>query len=206
MEINNVKAWEKSGIMDPINIIVALNILATFGANVTTAKKGFRSKITSYKDKPKSWLQNVPVYFTVLTLVTLILGVFRLGVIDYKPEYFNLRAVGLIVYLVFTWVQIWSFKTLGENYSQEILIYKNHELINKGPYKLLRHPQYLSQILVDIGGGIALMSYLLLPIAFIEIPFLIMRALFEEKLLEKNFKESFAEYKKKTGFLIPFIG
>jgi protein-S-isoprenylcysteine O-methyltransferase Ste14 len=192
--------------MDPINIIVALNIIATFGANVTTAKKGFRSKITSYKEKPKSWLQNVPVYFTVITLVALILGVFRLGVIEYKPEYLTLRTVGLILYIIFTWVQIWSFKSLGEYYSQEILIYKNHDLIMKGPYKLLRHPQYLSQFLVDIGGGLAVMSFVLLPIALIEIPFIIMRAILEEKLLEKNFKERFADYKKKTGFLFPFIG
>jgi protein-S-isoprenylcysteine O-methyltransferase Ste14 len=206
MESNNAQAWESGGIMDPINVIVALNIIATFGANVTTAKKGFRSVITSYKEKPKSFLQNVPVYFTVITLLALILGVFRLGVIEYKPEYLTLRTAGLFLYIIFSWVQIWSFKSLGEFYSQEILIYKDHELINKGPYKILRHPQYLAQILVDIGGGLAVMSYLLLPIALIEIPFLIMRAILEEKLLEKNFKERFAEYKKKTGFLIPFIG
>jgi protein-S-isoprenylcysteine O-methyltransferase Ste14 len=192
--------------MDPINIIVVLNIIATFGANVTTAKKGFRSVITSYKEKPKSFLQNIPVYFTVLTLVSLILGVFRIGVIEYKPEFLTLRVVGLFLYIIFSWVQIWSFKSLGEFYSQEILIYKNHDLISKGPYKILRHPQYVSQILVDIGGGLAVMSYVLLPIAIIEIPFLIMRALLEEKLLERNFKEKFVEYKKKTGFLIPFIG
>ena len=206
MESNNAQTWEIGGIMDPINVIVALNIIATFGANVTTAKKGFRSVITSYKEKPKSLLQNVPVYFTLITLVALILGVFRLGVIEYKPEYLTLRVVGLFLYIIFTWVQIWSFKSLGEFYSSEILIYKNHNLIMKGPYKRLRHPQYLSQILLDIGGGLAVMSYVLLPIAIIEIPFLIMRALLEEKLLEKNFKERFAEYKKKTGFLIPFIG
>src|ERR1039457_3172770 len=193
-------------IMDPINIIVVLNIIATFGANVTTAKKGFRSVITSYKEKPKSFLQNIPVYFTVLTLVALILGVFRLGVIEYKPEFLTLRVVGLFLYIIFSWVQIWSFKSLGEFYSQEILIYKNHDLISKGPYKILRHPQYVSQILVDIGGGLAVMSYVLLPIAIIEIPFLIVRALLEEKLLERNSKEKFVKYKKKTGFLIPFIG
>ena len=192
--------------MDPINVIVALNIIATFGANLTTAKKGFRSVITNYKEKPKSLLQNVPVYFTVITLIALILGVFRLGVIEYKFEYINLRVIGLILYIFFSWAQIWSFKSLGEFYSQEILIYKNHELIMKGPYKLLRHPQYLSQILVDIGGGLAVMSFVLLPIAIIEIPFLIMRAILEEKLLEKNFKERFADYKKKTGFIFPFIG
>lgn len=206
MESYNVKTWENKIIMDPINIIVALNIIATFGANVTTAKKGFRSVITSYKEKPKSFLQNIPVYFTVLTLVTLILGVFRLGVIEYKPEFLTIRIIGLTLYVSFTWIQIWSFKSLGEFYSQEILIYKNHDLIMKGPYKILRHPQYLSQIIVDIGGSLAVMSYILLPIAIIEIPFLIMRALLEEKLLEKNFKERFADYKKKSGFLIPFIG
>jgi protein-S-isoprenylcysteine O-methyltransferase Ste14 len=59
---------------------------------------------------------------------------------------------------------------------------------------------------VDIGGGLALMSYILLPLAIVEIPFLIMRAILEEKLLEKNFKEQFSAYKKKTGFIIPFIG
>jgi protein-S-isoprenylcysteine O-methyltransferase Ste14 len=206
MEGCNVKTWEINKIMDPINIIVAFNVIATFGANVTTAKKGFRSVITSYKEKPKTFLQNVPVYFTVLTLVTLILGILGIGVFGYKPEYLTLRVVGLIIYIIFSWMQIWSFKSLGEFYSQEILIYKNHELINKGPYKFLRHPQYLSQILVDIGGGLAVMSYILLPIALIEIPFLIMRALLEEKLLKKNFKERFTDYKKKTGFLIPFIG
>src|ERR1039458_3419617 len=94
--------------MDPINVIVALNIIATFGANATTAKKGFRSVITSYKEKPKTFLQNIPVYFTVITLVTLILGVFRLGVIEYKPEYLTIRFVGLILYIIFSWVQIWS--------------------------------------------------------------------------------------------------
>jgi protein-S-isoprenylcysteine O-methyltransferase len=205
VERNNVQTWEIGGLMDPINVIVALNIIATFGANLTTAKKGFRSVITNYKEKPKSLLQNVPVYFTVITLIALILGVFRLGVIEYKFEYMNLRVIGLILYIIFSWTQIWSFKSLGEFYSQEILIYKNHELIMKGPYKLLRHPQYLSQILVDIGGGLAVMSFVLLPIAIIEIPFLIMRAILEEKLLEKNFKERFADYKKKTGFLFPFI-
>ena len=59
MEINNAKTWEANSIMDPINIIVALNILATFGVNVSSAKKGFRSSITAYKEKPKTYLQNV---------------------------------------------------------------------------------------------------------------------------------------------------
>ena len=64
----------------------------------------------------------------------------------------------------------------------------------------------MSQILVDLGAGIALMSYIIVPLALIEIPFLIMRAQLEDKLLQKNFKNEFSEYKKRSGFMIPFIG
>jgi protein-S-isoprenylcysteine O-methyltransferase Ste14 len=59
--------------------------------------------------------------------------------------------------------------------------------------------------LVDLGGGFATLSYILIPIAIIQVPFLIMRATFEDKLLGKHFKEEFELYKKSRGFMIPFI-
>jgi protein-S-isoprenylcysteine O-methyltransferase Ste14 len=95
---------------------------------------------------------------------------------------------------------------MGENYAQEILIFKDHRLIEKGPFGIVRHPQYISQILLDLGAGIATLSYILIPLALIELPLLILRAALEEKLLAKNFKDTFDSYKKKTGFMIPFVG
>ncbi|MHB1688268.1 MAG: methyltransferase family protein [Ignavibacteriaceae bacterium] len=192
--------------MDPINIIVALNIIATFGANASGAKKGFKSKVTPSKEKPSSYLQTLPIVLSILTLLGLIISVFQIGTINYSGNFEKLRLAGLIFYLIFSWLQIWAFKTLGENYSQDVLIFRSHNLITKGPFKFLRHPQYLSQILMDLGGGIATLSFIVLPLAVIEIPFLILRAILEEKLLEKNFKETFLNYKKKSGFFIPFIG
>jgi len=111
-----------------------------------------------------------------------------------------------VVYIAFSWFQIWAYKILGESYSQDILILKDHKLVTSGPFKLIRHPQYLSQILMDIGGGIATLSYIVIIIALIEVPFLIMRALLEEKILEKHFKENFSEYKSKSSFMLPFLG
>ncbi|MGE5796121.1 MAG: methyltransferase family protein, partial [Ignavibacteria bacterium] len=100
----------------------------------------------------------------------------------------------------------WAYKSLGDFYSQEILLFKNHKLIADGPFRIIRHPQYLSQILLDLGGGLAVLSYIVLPLALIQTPFIIMRASLEEKLLGKYFKDEFMVYKKKTGFMIPFIG
>ncbi len=193
--------------MDPINIIIGLNIIATFGANLTGAKKGLKSTVTPVKERPKTYLQKLPLVFATLTLFVLILGVFQIGTLNYSEnlQLNNYRIAGLIIYLICSWIQIWAYKSMGESYSQEIVIFKDHKLAEKGPFKMIRHPQYLSQILVDIGGGFATLSYILIPIAIIQIPILIMRASFEEKLLSKHFREEFEQYKKSRGFMLPFI-
>ena len=192
--------------MDPINIIILLNVIASFGANLGGAKKGLRSTITAAKEKPKTYLQTFPVVLSTITLILLIISLFQVGTFPYNDNNFVLRLIATIVYVIFSWVQIFAYKNLGENYSQEIMIFKNHKLIRTGMYKYIRHPQYLSQILIDLFGGFAVLSYILIPLAIIEIPFIILRALKEEELLKKNFKSEFEEYKKSSGFMIPFIG
>lgn len=194
--------------MDPINIIILLNIIATFGANLTGAKKGLKSTVTPVKERPKTYLQRLPLALATLSLVALILAVFQIGTLNYSQDsqLKNLRFAGLVVYLCFSWIQIWAYKSMGENYSQDIVIFKDHKLAEKGPFKMIRHPQYLSQILVDLSGAAAALSYLVLPLAIIQLPILVMRASFEEKLLSKHFKEEFDSYKQKRGFMLPFIG
>jgi len=192
--------------MDPINIIIGLNIIATFGANVGAAKKGIKDKVGVFKDKPKTYLQTLPLILSTIALVVLIVSLFQIGTLEYKTEYQTIRVIGLAFYIVFSWVQIWSTKTLGDNFSQDIAIKKEHHLVTNGPFKFIRHPQYLSQFLMDLGGAAATLSFILAPLALIQIPFLFMRASMEDKLLEKHFGENFRSYKKKTGMIIPFIG
>jgi protein-S-isoprenylcysteine O-methyltransferase Ste14 len=192
--------------MDPINIIIFLNVIATFGANVTGAKRGLKSTVSEIKEKPKTYLQKFPPILSMLSLVALILAVFQIGTLEYLNEYNVIRYIGLVVYLVFSWVQVWSFKTLGDNYSQEVILKKNHELVTKGPFKIIRHPQYLCQILLDLGATAATLGYIVGFLALIEIPIYILRASLEDNLLAKYFAEKFSDYKKKSGFMIPFIG
>ena len=192
--------------MDPINIIVLLNVIATFGANVSGAKRGLKSKVTVIKEKPKTFLQKFPLVLSSITLIVLIISAFQIGTLEYIEDYANVRYIGLAIYLVSSWIQVWAFKSLGDNYSQDIIIKKDHQLITKGAYKLIRHPQYFCQLLVDVGGAAATLSYVLSGLALIEIPIYIMRAALEDKLIAKYFPEKFPAYKKKTGFMIPFIG
>ncbi|HEY7750802.1 MAG TPA: isoprenylcysteine carboxylmethyltransferase family protein [Ignavibacteriaceae bacterium] len=192
--------------MDPINIIILMNIAATFGANISGAKKGLKSKVAAIREKPKSFLQKFPLVLSTTTLIVLILGTFQIGTLEYLKEHNAIRLIGLPVYLIFSWVQVWSFKALGDSYSQDIVIKKDHKLVSSGPFRFIRHPQYFSQILINIGGTAATLSFVLGALTLIEIPVYIMRALMEDKLLSKHFKEEFSAYKKKSGFMIPFIG
>ena len=192
--------------MDPINIFVGINFILTFAANLGGAQKGLKSTVSAPKEKPSTYLQKLPLYLSVITLIVLIFALFQLGTLEYKDSFRSMRLAGLLVYVVFSWIQIWASKKLGSNYSTEIMVTKNHQLITKGPFKFIRHPQYLSQFLMDLGAGVATFSVILIPLALIELPFLILRANLEEKLLAKHFNTSFDSYKKKTGFMIPFIG
>jgi protein-S-isoprenylcysteine O-methyltransferase Ste14 len=192
--------------MDPINILIGINIIAVFGAIIPAAKKGFKSVVAEHREKPKSYLQRLPNTLATISLIALIIAVFQIGTLEYKTDNNLLRLLAFAVYVVFSWVQIWVYKSLGDNYSQDVVIFKKHSLITTGPYKYIRHPQYAAQILVDIAAAFATLSYVVLILAIIEIPFLIKRGFFEDKLLKKYFGEKFDNYKKKSGFMFPFLG
>lgn len=195
--------------MNPINLIIAINLFVSISANWSAAKKGLKSTFTAVKERPSSYLQKIPPNISALALVLVILGIFNIGTLpeEWTNNYSVLRYIGLALFLLFSWLQVYAFKGLGKYYSQDVLIYKEHKLVNESMYKIIRHPQYLSQLLSDLGVGLALMSYLVLPlILLVEIPLFILRAKFEEKLLLKHFPEEYSEYKKKSGFFVPFIG
>lgn len=195
--------------MDPINLITAINLFVSMSANWGGAKKGLKTSLTRVVERPVTYLQKIPPNVAALTFILIILGIMKVGVLAdvYQKELLLFRIMGLMVFVVFSWIQIHSYKSLGKYYTQDIVILNEHKLISTGIYKYLRHPQYVSQILSDLGAGIALLSYLIIPVVlFIQLPLFILRAKDEEILLEKYFKKDFLEYRKKSGFFIPFIG
>jgi len=195
--------------MDPINLLVAFNLFASMTANIGGAKKGFKVSVTGVAERPKTFLQKLPPNVSAVVVLLSLLGIFGLGTFQTEgpEEFINIRVIGLVLFIIFSWVQVWVYKSLGKDYSQEIVVLKTHNLHTTGAYKLIRHPQYVCQLLSDLGIGIALMSYLAVPVVvLIEIPLFIMRAAYEDRLLAKHFGEEFSAYKKRSGFMFPFIG
>ena len=195
--------------MDPINIIVIVFLVASISANYSGAKTGMKKAVMSAVERPKSYLQKVPPNVSALILFIGVLGLFEIGTLNYEEfkDLMYLRIIGLVIFVAGSWLQVKSFKSLGESYSQEVVVLKKHEIKITGYYKLIRHPQYLGQIISDIGLGLALLSYaVLISVVVFELPLFIMRARLEEKILLKHFSEQYSTYKKKAGFFIPFVG
>lgn len=209
--------------MDAINILLAINLLSTFVMGVSVAKQGLKQKLSKVKEKPASFLQSFPPNLAAVLILIFIISFFGVGVFqtdssflqkllsDSKVEntdlILNLRAIGLVIYISASWLQIKSIKDMGKFYSQDVLVLNDHSIISSGLFRYIRHPQYLFQILMDLGAGIALLSWIIIPlVVLVEFPLLILRARMEERLLLKYYPENYQLYKKKTGFFIPFIG
>ncbi len=193
--------------MDAIRILSGIILFLSLAGNMTGAKKGLKAAVSQYKEKPKSYLQKLPPNISALILMLIVLGIFNIGTITPEAKYDIYRIIGLVLFGLGSYLQVYSFKAMGDSYSQEVIIFNKHKLVTGGIYRFIRHPQYLFQVISDFGAAVALGSYLVLPIVvFMEIPLFVLRAKLEESLLLKHFSSEFEVYKSKAGFLLPKWG
>lgn len=77
-------------------------------------------------------------------------------------------------------------------------------LINDGPYRLIRHPMYLSLLFVFAPMMIFINSIIGWVVFGVFIINLILKLSYEEQLLKQTF-EKYSEYQEQTWRLIPYI-
>ena len=137
-----------------------------------------------------------------IIVVTLVLGYARIGVL---PDW--LFYPGLALFLVGALFYLWAKSVLGRFWSIEVRVLTDHTAIEKGPFRLIRHPMYAGQVLVYIGLlGLALQSWAaILFILIVSSIYYGNRIRIEEKLLAAELGNAYLDYMKRTKRLIPFI-
>lgn len=99
----------------------------------------------------------------------------------------------------------WARLTLGRNWSARVTLKADHELIQSGPYALVRHPIYTGLFAMALGSVLligrvgALVGYIFFIAGFV------IKAGREEKLMIQQFPEQYADYRKRTKRVVPFI-
>ncbi|MGB0035251.1 MAG: isoprenylcysteine carboxylmethyltransferase family protein [Candidatus Acidiferrales bacterium] len=98
---------------------------------------------------------------------------------------------------------IWARRHLGKNWSAEVTIREEHNLIRTGPYKHIRHPIYTGLLLAIAGTAIAVGEYRALVAFAIFLIGWTRKARKEESFLALEFGSTFEEHKRHTGFFLP---
>jgi protein-S-isoprenylcysteine O-methyltransferase Ste14 len=102
-------------------------------------------------------------------------------------------------------IGIWALTVMGiGNMNISPLVKHGAVLVTRGPYRLIRHPMYLAVLLVIWPLIIDHFSLLRITAGFVLTTNLIIKMLFEEGLLKKQFAE-YKAYMKTTKRLIPVI-
>lgn len=112
--------------------------------------------------------------------------------------------VGDVLVLHGLFIAVWARVTLGGNWSARVTLKENHELIQRGPYRAVRHPIYSGLLLMILGTAILVGhvgGFIALLICF---GGFWMKLRQEEALLTKHLA-GYSEYLRRTKALVPFI-
>jgi len=115
-------------------------------------------------------------------------------------------AVGICLGVMGIIVRCMAFCTLGRFFTRTLQKTENHTLVTAGIYKYIRHPGYLSDILIFLGAAMALCNWI--AVIFVALTFpaaYSYRIKTEEKMLIEIFGQAYLDYKRGTRKIIPFI-
>jgi protein-S-isoprenylcysteine O-methyltransferase Ste14 len=115
-------------------------------------------------------------------------------------------AIGAILAIFGLLIRIISILTLKQHFTYTVTKIDNHELIDTGLYKNIRHPGYLGQLIIFFGISIALSNWI--SMILMMLPVLIgylNRIRVEEKFMIEQMGQKYLDYKKRTKRFIPMI-
>jgi len=143
------------------------------------------------------------VIFTVFLSIS-IAFYFGYGGIGMLPDW--AFYLGIILMFLGVLVRQWAIAILGRFFSLTVQIVEDHKVVEKGPYRLVRHPSYTGVLITFIGLGLAVQSggALLVLLVVFGVSFGY-RMLVEERTLLSELGPDYASYMKRTKRLIPFL-
>ena len=184
--------------MLPGLLIIACWVLLVLYWNIS-------ARSTKAAAERQSWagrLARVPVWLGYILLG--VAGAHPFGMVV-VPHTVIAQYLGVAICALGLLAAIWSRRTLGDDWSRDVEIKQGHELVERGPYRLVRHPIYTSHLLM--GLGTAIVSGLL--VAFVGLLFFFLgfwiKLKQEENLLLRRFPDEYPAYKARVKALVPFV-
>jgi protein-S-isoprenylcysteine O-methyltransferase Ste14 len=122
------------------------------------------------------------------------------------PYHRSFLFAGVVVFVAGLLLRWWAIITLGRFFTVDVTIEKDHELVQRGSFRVVRHPSYTGVLLAFVGlaltlGNWAALLVMLLPIAAA----FVHRMNVEENALSAALGAQYTDYMRRTKRLVPFI-
>jgi len=144
-------------------------------------------------------------YITGVILPLLFIATPLLSFADYplRPWAF---ASGLALLGSGLWLFHRSHAGLGTNWSENLELRENHQLVTSGIYKSIRNPMYAALSLYGIAQTLLLSNWIAGPCFLVQFTLMfILRLRAEERMMSEKFGQAYEEYARRTKRLIPGI-
>lgn len=161
-----------------------------------------RTKEAQLRDRGSIWAITGLMFFATL-VGFLFSGIMPpIARISWHPTVFF--AIGLGLMLTGAAIRQVAIGTLGGHFTGRVEIQPDHQLIQRGLYRYVRHPSYTGAYLIFLGLGLALSNIVSLSLMFGMAIFAYgFRVRVEEKALNEEFKTSYEAYCQRTKRFIP---
>src|ERR1700693_1570296 len=123
----------------------------------------------------------------------------------FVPDSAAIAYTGLALTIAGTGFAIWARAFLGRNWSANGTIKQDHQMIQSGPYAVVRHPIYSGFLLALLGSALALgevRGLLSFTLAFLT---WWLKSRLEENFMPQRFGCEYTAYKRRVKALIPFV-
>ena len=116
----------------------------------------------------------------------------------------SIQVVGFLVLLAGAILFNWAIIVAGKYLRPSIAgVYEEHKLIQTGPLGIVRHPYYVSYVLILVGLSLTLLTWWPLIPALCVVTGVYPTARAEEEMLIERFGEEYIDYQRKVGMFFP---
>ena len=113
--------------------------------------------------------------------------------------------LGLALTVVGLAFAVWARFSIGRNWSPQIEMKEDHQLIGHGPYAIVRHPIYAGFMLATLGTAIAIGEWRGLLAVVLIVAGWGYKARLEETAMIDQFGAEYERYRQTVKGLVPFV-
>ncbi len=184
-----------------IIVIIGFSYLYGFFEVFMNLRQRGKSTVTASGDKGSLWL--LYILITVGYALSFSIGATGIGRMNHWDAFF---AVGVVLAATGLLIRVRSISTLKQYFTYSVAKADDHQLVETGLYKVIRHPGYLGQLMIFLGISISMSNWL--SILAMMLPIALgygYRIKVEERFTLEQLGKKYLDYQQRTKRILPLI-